>query len=362
MQSGSTPQTQDYFNDLKAPGIDDMRIQLEQLVEAGVLTPEQAQAELAGRSEMDNIQTDPRFKESQFEALNALQDIGDGGLTAADEAALQKIQTQENTQARGQREAIIQNAAQRGMGGSGLELMAQLQNQQDSATRASQRDMDIAGQSQERALQALIQGGQLGGQMQAQDFNQQAQVAGANDAIAKFNAANKQQVGMANVAANNAAQAANLQNKQSVMNQNVQTRNQQEQYNKELQQRQYDNEIKKRSGQAGIAQNNAQAAGQNSQNQANANNQMIGSIIGAGASIYGANRKKEGGMIEGEPTDYDSQPVLAQPGEFVIRKEDAPELLKRAHTNEDGEFDAAAFLDTITGHKYGYSKKKGKTA
>jgi hypothetical protein len=355
MQSGSTPKTADYFEDLKLPSIEEMQLQLEQLVEAGALTPEEAQAELIGRSEMGNISTDPRFKQAQMDALLGLQDIGDGGLTAMDEANLNRIKSEENTASRGAREAIIQNANQRGMGGSGLELMAQLQNQQDSATRTSQRDMDVAGMAQERALQALIQGGDLGGKMQAQDFNQQAQVAGANDAISKFNAANKQNVNLTNVAARNNAQATNLNNKQNIMNQNVGTRNQQQQYNKELKQRQFENEMKKRSGQSGIAQANAQAQGQNSQNAANANNQMIGTIIGAGASMYG---KKDGGMIEGEPTDYDSQPVMTQPGEIVIRKDDAPELLKRAHTDENGEFDAAAFLDTITGHKYGYSKKK----
>lgn len=291
MQSGSTPDTKDYFSDLEAPAVQDMEIQLQQLVEQGVLTPEEAQAELLGRSEMDNISTDPRFKTAQMDALLGLQDISSsGGLTDADMANLNKIRTEENTAARGQREAILQNAQSRGIGGSGLELMSQLQNQQDSATRTSQRDMDIAGQAQARALEALIQGGQLGGQMQSQDFNQQAQVAGANDAIAQFNAQNKQAVGMANTQARNAAQEANLANKQRVADQNVGMRNDQQMYNKNLIQQNYDNEIKKRSGQAGIAQANSQAQGQNSQNRANANNQMIGAAIGAGTSIYGARK------------------------------------------------------------------------
>lgn len=357
MQTGSTPQVDDYFADLELPAVADMELQLQQLVEQGVLSPEQAKAELAGRSEMSDIRTDPRFKDAQLGALSSLEEIGNGGMTLQDRADMARIQSEEDTAARGQREAILNNAQSRGIGGSGLELMSQMQNQQDSATRKSQRDMDVAAQSKQRALDALIQGGQLGGQMQAQDFNQQAQTAGANDAIAKFNAANKQTVNMANTQANNAAQAANLNNKQNIANQNVTTNNTQQQYNKELIQKNYENELKKRGGQAGIAQGNAAAAGQDSQNQANANNQLVGGLIGAGASIYGAKGKKDGGMIEGEPTEYDSQPIIAQPGEVVIKKEEVPELLKRAHTSEDGEFDAAAFLDTITGHKYGYSKK-----
>lgn len=359
MQSGRTPQTRDYFADLDLPDVQDMELQLQQLVEQGVLTPEQAQAELVGRSEMDNISTDPRLKQAQMDALLGLQEISDGGgLTAMDRANLNRVQTEENTAARGQREAILQNAQARGMGGSGLELLSNLQNSQDAATRASQRDMDITGMAQERALEALMQGGQLGGQMQAQDFNQQAQIAGANDAISKFNAQNKQQVGMANVLANNQAQEANLANKQRVADQNVGTQNQQQQYNKGLIQQNYDNEIKKRSGQAGIAQANAAAQGQNSQNRANATNQLIGAGIGAGASIYGARGKEDGGFVDGEPTEHDSVYEFLQPGEIVIKKEDVPEVLKKAHTDDDGEFDAAGFLDAFTGGKFGYSKGK----
>lgn len=355
MESGSTPQTQDYFSDLVAPDVNQMQLQLQQLVEQGVITPEQAQAELSGRSEMDNISTDPKLKSAQMDALLGLQDISDsGGLTDADQANLSKIRTDEDTAARGKREAIIQNAQSRGLGGSGLELMSQMQNQQDSATRNSQRDMDVAGQAQNRALQALIQGGQLGGQIQQQDFNQQAQTAQANDAISKFNAQNKQQVNMANVAANNAAAATNLQNKQNIANQNVATNNTQQQYNKQLLQQQFDNEMKKRSGQAGIAQTNASNAGKDSQGQANANNQMIGAVIGAGSAA--AKGMANGGLVDGAPTDFDSQPRVLQPGEFVVQKDDVPEMLKKAHTDDDGEFDAAGFLDSITGHKYGYKK------
>lgn len=356
MQSGSTPEVEDYFKDLELPSIADMELQLQQLVQQGVMTPEEAQAELVGRSEMDGISTDPKLKQAQMDALLGLQEISDGGgMTAMDEANLAKIQNQENTAARGQREAIINNANARGMGSSGLEIMSQMQNQQDAATRSSQRGMDVAAQAQQRALEALMQGGQMAGQIQSQDFNQQAQQAGANDAISKFNAANKQNVNMTNVGARNAAQEMNLNNAQNIANQNAATRNQQQTHNKNLIQQNFNNEMAKRSGSSNVAQANAQAQGQNSQNQANANNQMIGTAIGAGASMYG---KMDGGMVEGTPTEGDSQVRVLQPGEHVVKKDDVPEFLKKAHTDEDGEFDAAGFLDSITGHKYGYSKKK----
>ena len=288
MQSGSTPQVNDYFASLQTPDTSDMELQLKQLVQQGVLTPEDAQAALVGDSAMNGITLDPALKEKQMASLQALQDLADGGgMTLTDQANLSKIQNQINTQSRGAREAILQNAQQRGLGGSGLELMSQMQNQQDAATRASQGGLDVAAQARDRALEAMIQGGQMAGDVRNQDFNQKAQVAGAQDAISKFNAQNQQQINMANTAAHNNAQATNLQNKQDIANQNVGLQNTQQQYNNNLIQQNYDNEIKKRSGQAGIAQNNAANAGRDNQNQANANNQLIGGLIGAGSSFLG---------------------------------------------------------------------------
>lgn len=319
MQSGSTPQTKDYFNDLDLPNVEEMQLQLKQLVEQGVLTPEDAQAALAGESDMNGITLDPKLKENQMAALTQLMDIGEsGGMTLQDKANLAKISTEEMAQQKGQRDAILQNAQARGVGGSGLELMSQLQNQQSSATRQSQRDLDVAAQAQNRALEALMKGGEMSGQMADQSFNQQAQKAGANDAISKFNAQNQQQINMFNTGARNAAQEANLTNKQNIANQNVGLSNEQQQYNKNLQQQQFDNEMKKRSGQAGIGQANAQAEGQNSQNRANAWNNTIGMGLSAGS-------------------------LMAKSDERC--KEDIEEM------------DASDFLDNITGYKFKYKDK-----
>jgi hypothetical protein len=188
MSTGDTPEVTDYFADLKLPGMDEMSLQLEQLVQQGVISPEEAETITLGPSAMGGISTNPTLRKQQMDALAGLTDISDsGGMTAMDKANLARIQNEENTAARGQREAIIQNANARGMGGSGLELLSQMQNQQDSATRASQRDLDVAGMAQQRALEALMQGGQLAGQIEAQDFGQKAQVAGAEDAILRTN-------------------------------------------------------------------------------------------------------------------------------------------------------------------------------
>jgi len=318
MQAGSTPQTNDNFQSLNTPETSDLELQLQDLVLQGALTPEQADTIKLEQSSMNNVQTDRDLKKNQMDALLGLQEISDGGgMTMADEANLSKIRNEENTNARGQREAILQNAESRGLGGSGLELMSQMQNQQDSATRGSQRDMDVAAQAQARALEALMQQGNMSGQMQAQDFNQKAQVAQANDAISKFNAQNTQTQTNLNTAARNDAAAKNLGAKQAIADSNVGTRNTQQQYNKNLVQQKYENELKKRSGQSGIAIQNSQAQGANSQAQADANNRTIGTAVTA-ASMFSDERLKE----------------------------------------DVEEFNPADFLDSLTGYKYKYKDPK----
>jgi hypothetical protein len=268
------------------------------------------------------------------------------------------------------------------LGGSGLELLAQLQNQQDSATRASARDTDVAAQAQQRALDALIQGGTVAGNIRNQDFNEAAQRANAQDAAARFNAQKQQAANLANTQARNAAQAANVGMSQDIANQNVATRNAQNAQRAQVTQQRFNNEMAKRGGQSGVAVTNAQAAGDNSRNRANAANQSIGTGLSA-ASVFAQGMSsqprttrpaqqittageaytnpdiayaKNGGLVQGPPSNHDSQPYMLQPGELIVRKEDVPEVLKKTYTRENGDFDAAGFLDAITGQKYGFRK------
>jgi len=301
----------DAMRNVQLPDIAAMQVQLEQLVQSGQMSPEEAQAVLVERSSMQDISTDPRLKTAQMDALNSLQDIGANGMTAMDRAKLEQIKGDLGAQERGQRDAILQQAQQRGIGGSGIELMAQLQNQQASAGRASQMGFDVQAAAQERALQALQQSGALAGNMQNQDFNQQSQIAQAQDAIAKFNAQNQQQVGMTNTAARNTAQQQNLAEKQRIADANVGMRNEQQQYNKGLAQTQFQNQIAKAGGQASALQNQAQALGQ----QGAARQQFLGGLVSAGATAAASDER--------------------------VKKDIEP-------------FDTASFLDSITGYKYNY--------
>ena len=153
----------------------------------------------------DGISTDPRLKEQQLAALASLSDIGKNGMTVQDRANMAKMQAEVGQADRGRREAIQQNMAARGMGGSGMALLAQMQNAQSATDRSAQQGLDIQGMSQARALQALQQSGVLAGNIRGQDFSEQARVAEAKDAVNKFNAQQQQQGSQYNTSAQNAA-------------------------------------------------------------------------------------------------------------------------------------------------------------
>ena len=206
-------------------------------------------------SAYDDIALDPSTREAQMRALASLENIGDaGGMTAIDEANMNRALNQSGSQARGQREAVMQNMQARGLGGSGMELLAQLQANQAAQNQANQNSLDIAGMAQQRALDAIMQGGQMAGQMRGQDFEMEARRAAAKDAINQFNATNlygmnqnnantinnmamynqgrNLGVDQTNVGAVNAARAGNLQARQAISNANTDLGNQETLQNK----------------------------------------------------------------------------------------------------------------------------------
>lgn len=280
----------DIINGTRIPSPEEQRLVIEELKSAGMYTPQMEEAIQLGSSKMNDIQIDPRLKQAQLGALNKLQEISDnGGLTAVDKAQLSKITNENNTNLKGNVDAITQNMATRGMSGGMSEMVSKQLAAQQSANRASDQGLDVAAQAQQRALQALMQGSDLAGQMSTQSFNQQSQVAQSNDAISKFNAMNQQDVRSKNVSNSNDAQRINLANEQDINNKNAQLRNQTQQYNKELQHQFYEDQLKKNSLLSGQYNN---LAGQ-ATDKANRTAQMwagVGSAIGQGASAYNQNQ------------------------------------------------------------------------
>lgn len=293
-----------------------------------------AQQTTLGPSAMENVSSDPRLREAQMAALGSLAEIADnGGLTLADRANLEKIRGQTATADRGRREAILQNMKSRGMGGSGMELLAQLDSSQAAGDQEAQASLDIAGQAQQRALEAMMQRGNMAGSIRGQDFDQDARIAAARDAANQFNAAaandfarfNAQgaynaaagnrdarlgvqqfnagqvndmsrfnsgqntQVGMHNVGARNDAKTASWKAAQDIANADTDLKNKAKQYNTvEKPQAQYDMNAKKTAGKAGTFGAQSQYWGGAADRKAG----QFGQIFSGLTSLAGAAAKK----------------------------------------------------------------------
>lgn len=258
------------------------------------LNPELESAVTLGPSSMEGISTDPRLKDAQMNALNKLMEISDeGGMTLEDRGRLASINNEVNANLKGNQDAITQNMAARGMSGGMSELVAKQNATQSAANRASQQGFDVQAEAQKRALDALMNGSSLASNMQTSEFNQKAQVADSQDAIAKFNAANTQQVRNNNVNTKNQAQQFNAENAQNTANSNVALNNQAKQYNLDLAQRNFDNQMAK----AGAVSNGYNNSAARKDAERSADMAFTGNLIGSAAGAYGGYTagKKKGG-------------------------------------------------------------------
>jgi hypothetical protein len=277
-------QTLKDYEAMGIPPIEAQKLALEEFKSAGILTPEMEQQISQGPSAMGDISLDPAYKQAQLSALDELSSIGEGGgMRLSDQSQMEDILGQVRQQERGSREAILANARARGVSGGGSELAAQLGAQQAGTSNAYRGGLDVAAQAQDRALQAIMQGGQLGGQMRSQEYGEQSDAARAADEISRFNVQNQIGSSQRNVDRGNVAQQQNLGEAQRLGDANVGLRNQQQQFNKGLLQDQFNNQLAMNQAKGNARSNQAsgiQAGGQATQ-------QMLGGI-GQGITQLGA--------------------------------------------------------------------------
>lgn len=257
-----------------------------------------------GDSGMRNVGVDKNILDAQTKALQQLSDVSSqGGMTAIDKARLSDIQSQQLNTDRGQREALLQSQAMRGMSDSGSTLAALLQGQQGSSNTANRNALDVNAAAQERALQAMANSGQLGTQMNSQQFGQRAAQAQAQDEINRFNNQVMNQAQLRNVDTRQQLAGVNTNSRNLVSQANVDTRNQANQANADTRnQQQYYNQVTRPMSTFGMQSGNAQAVAagvsnaanmgnQNRWNQAHINQQDRAAALNAAGTIAGGASK-----------------------------------------------------------------------
>lgn len=254
------------------PTVEEQKVLLQNPELAGLL-----EAQTLNGTALENVSADPRLKQAQMKALEELSGLSSQGLGAEDRAAFNQLQRESAGQAQANNAQVLQNAAARGTLDSGSTLMAQLMGGQQAANRTQQGGEALAAQAAQARRQALGQYADLSSNMANQDFAQKAQIANAKDTINQFNSQAK-----------TGAQQFNLTNQQNLNNQKASNANQQEMYNKGLIQQKYQNDYQKAGGVAGQQNNLANTYAQQGQAAAQGQAQLMGSLVGAGASLGAA--------------------------------------------------------------------------
>lgn len=258
--------------------------ELQQYVNAGLMTPAQAVAALQGSNAFDTIQNDQSTTEAEKTALGQMQQVAaDQGMTPQMQAQLTAALNQANTNTQGQRASILDSLAQRGIPTSLMAAAAQQAAAGQDAQTANLVGAQAAGQAEQNALTAMANAGTLAGNINAQEYGQQANRAAAQNAINQWNAQNQTQVNEANAGRTQAANLYNTENSQNVANQNTGLANERTRYNAYLPETIFANQMQKAGAEAGVFENQANQAMQAGQQQAG----LIGGLIG-GASQIGA--------------------------------------------------------------------------
>lgn len=266
---------------VQTPDVEKMKLSLTPYQIQGLLNSISEQAEQVAPSAMETISTDPRLATAQMQALKKIQEVGNLGLTPAEQVQAEEMQREAQSQEAVRQASILRNMAERGVSGSGVEAAARLASSQNMANQVAESSDKLRAEAFNRALEATSKAGQLGGSMRSQEFGEKERVASAKDAIASFNAQQRTGAQSRNVAAQRAIESANLAAKQRIADANTGMANEQQRYNKELAQRDYENKLQR----AGLVSGAYSNAANQRQQQANATGQMwsgIGSGIGSG--------------------------------------------------------------------------------
>lgn len=216
-------------------------------------------------------------RESQMAALQKYRDIASGGFDPMLAQKLGEASDKARGDAQSRQESILQDAARRGMLGSGFMVAKQMNQGADAMRRQAQESQMAAAEAYRNQLNALDRSASLGGDVRQSEMSEQGRNA---DILNSFNQRTSRAyqdwlTQRANLA--NQAQMRNMTNQQDISNRNISGQNQAALSNRDRwnqgQQQQFQNKRTQRGDLLDIAgqkRNVQQQQYTNAMNQANA--------------------------------------------------------------------------------------------
>lgn len=327
---------------IRTPSAEELQLSpLAQYTSTGELTPAMMEAAQAGPSayDLEKLSTVPMS--TMQEVLARQREIAaSNGMTPQEQAGIARAEESANRNTAGQRGAIAQDFAGRGIPQS--LISAALQNA-SAGQNAQQMHMDALNAQAGAAnngLTAMSNAGNLAGQMYGQEAGQANTIAAAQNALNQFNATNTQASNMANQANKQAANIYGTENRQGISNENVAGQHEVQKQNQIYAPQQSASlALQKANALSGVGRSQAdQHTAQGQQEAA-----MFGGLLGAGATLGSSAIKTgraqggeipepllpaenfvAGGAVSGIPRvpgdDYRNDTVAANlsPGEFVV--------------------------------------------
>lgn len=166
-----------YINGLNIPADEKLKIQAEL-----------AQLVALGPSAMEDVKVDPALEQNQRQNMDQLQRIADAnGMDQQAVSAQRQAQRMAGQQTASRLGSIKSGMAARGIRGSGLELLANMQAQQNEADTNANTGFQAAAAGSNRAMNARLSAAGLAGEMSDRSFGQQRARAEARDAVNRFN-------------------------------------------------------------------------------------------------------------------------------------------------------------------------------
>lgn len=289
------------YEGINVPSLSELSLpELQKYVNAGLLTPAQAQTALIQGNAYNDIKLSPETTEAQQSALNELKKVAtEGGMTDEMKAQLTEALDKVATQERGANASILDQMAQRGIPTSLMGTAAQLANAGNESQSANLAATQAAGQAETNAINAMMNQGNLASTMQNQQYQQSADKAAAENAMRAWNAGATNTTNLTNAGYQQQANEYNTQNKQNVANQNTGLANYRTGYNVQVPETIFGNKMQKAAGMAGVDQAQANLA----QSQGNQNAALNLGLLNLGTTAATGMMKPTGGFNPQNPTE-----------------------------------------------------------
>lgn len=163
---------------------------------------------------------------AQNQGLQDLRARVNSGRDVIAEAQQEEALFNADAQAKGRRENLIRSMANRGLSGSGQDILAQLDSSQNAQVNARQQSLDAAKQAEARRMDALGQMTNLAGNIRTQNLNTERTNADIMNSYNQRLASGQNNFNQYEAGAQNAAQQYNIGNEARINEANVNQRNQ----------------------------------------------------------------------------------------------------------------------------------------